>query len=171
MTTTDPATEHTAEPTVLDDPFLEPALAGAQSELTRLYTVARGHEGAVLSPAVDIVDHVRRVLLPTASPHYRADKSVPLVAAALRLEAATFAAYGEATAVANGDATLDQHDDLLDTVVTHIDAAVTASHAVLWDVARSGAPSDTSADALGTAAANLVALYTRLAAVARAAEG
>jgi len=153
------------------DPSIDTTLTSAQTTLTRAHTIACGHEGALLSSAVDIVDHVRRTLLPTASAHYRCDKAGPIVSGALRLEAAAFSAYGEATAVAAGAATLDQLDDLLDTVVTHLDAAVTASRAVMWDVARTGAPSDTSAAALGTAATNLVALHTRLAAVAWAAEG
>lgn len=126
----------------------------------------RGPQISILSGCEDVVDHVRRITLPTASAHYQADKSGPLVAAALRIQTATLLAYGEDCGTPP-----DALDETLATVAEHLEAAVTASRAVGWDLARCGTPSTDSVAALRESVFNLSRLCDQLAAVAHTSEG
>lgn len=82
-------------------------LRAAQDELERRARDAGGGEpferveAQLLAALVDVVDHARRVALPTGSRRYRADKAGPLVDAALMVEAASFSSLAGSERVAD----------------------------------------------------------------------
>lgn len=157
---------------------VDQALTGAHAALARYRASAAelismpDHERRLVAGVEGVVDHVRRVMLPTASPHYQADKAGPLVLAALSVQAAAFDGYAGDAALAWGDA--PDEDELLDRlagVAAAVEAAVEASAAVRWDVARTGCPSEGSVEALRQATRGLVALVSDLTKVAQPVEG
>lgn len=90
----------------------------------------------LLSALIDIADHTRRVTLPTASAHYRAEKSGPLAAAADRYQQTAFLAY--AGWPDDGD---DTHptEQALATAFEHLDNVRSAIRTAAWHIA-SGQP-------------------------------
>lgn len=135
-------------------PASDPMLA-AQQHIGSLREAAQVLEdwdqADVLGRLETIVDHARRVALPTASAHYAAEKAGPLLEGAISLQRATLAGYADAPDPAAVEASIER----LDEATRHLADVADAVRSVMWSIARLGAPTESAAEDLRLAVGHL----------------
>ena len=106
-------------------------LAAAEDHLASLAAAETDWERAQFIGALaTIADHTRRVMLDTASPHYRADKAGPIVYAALKVQRSTIFAYAGLPEVVSGPASN------LERTTSQLAEIAETFRSLMWDLAR-----------------------------------
>lgn len=134
MDTTDTQAPPSAAGTIahaVEDRSADP-LAQAEDHLAALASAEHDWDRAqFLGALANIADHTRRVMLDTASPHYRADKAGPIVASALKVQRATMFAYAGVPEVVSGPASN------LERTTSHLAEIAETFRSVMWSLSRS----------------------------------
>lgn len=135
------------------------ALEHAYDELRRRTqqadTAGDWQERCILEPLASVADHVKRIGDHRDSAHYRADKSGPLVTAALRVQREALAAY-----VAGQWGDDSPAADAIEATADALDDAAAAVLKALWLIAHAG-PQSLPTPGLAEAAGALSAAVDR----------
>ena len=157
--TTDSLQTSTTESIRMTEPDHDPMWA-AQRHLELLAHLAgeadQWQERSVFTALADVADYTRRICLPTASDHYRAEKAGSLLRAAIRTHRQTllgYAGWPDGTVV---EREIDHAHELLQEVADGVSVAA-------WTAAKGGHLYDESAAALVRTVRELLRWAERLA--------
>lgn len=148
----DPTTA-TRDPLQGADDFLRALLGQLQS-------AEDSAERQIVESLHGLVDHVRRVMLPDATDHYRAEKTGYLITAALEAHSAALLAYAQTTAADSAD------DELIAAATSHAQAVIGALRSLMASAARGSRPWRTQVRRLGDALASASSWADRLRGIA-----